>query len=234
MHRAFGSTYLSLFHLPALSNSRGAGCHSSLLFSLVPISPNTRGFFQCRQSLWTALAGTRCAPRLWWGAVLRANPGENGLRVGGPFVPEQLGDHLWSKHALCSRSWVSHTTCPLSWLSSLWNQGNGSAVRDAVQIWKSQILGGDQAAHSKDSNKKKGENSQLFFPYTKLICGIFSARLLFQDKGKRREGRKTLPRIQTEFASYCINFFFFLKLQLSNKSSPVAKIKRVGWEKFIR
>lgn len=43
MYQAFGLTYLILFHLSALSNSRGAPCHCGLLFSLASISCNTGG-----------------------------------------------------------------------------------------------------------------------------------------------------------------------------------------------
>lgn len=91
-----------------------------------------------------------------------------------------------------------------------------------------QILEEDQAARSKDSNIKKENSCLLFFSFHETYLWDFLSGF-FQDKGKRR---KILPHIQTEFAFYCIKIF--LKLQLSNKSSPVAKIERVGWGKFIR
>lgn len=43
MYQDFGLTYLILFHLTALSISRGAPCHRGLLFSLASISRNTGG-----------------------------------------------------------------------------------------------------------------------------------------------------------------------------------------------
>lgn len=43
MCQALGLSYLTPFHVPALSNSRGAPCHCGLLFSLAPISWNTAG-----------------------------------------------------------------------------------------------------------------------------------------------------------------------------------------------
>lgn len=228
MHRAFGSTYLSLFHLPALSNSRGAGCHSSLLFSLVPISPNTRGFFQCRQSLWTALAGTRCAPRLQWGAVLRANSGENGLRVGGPSVPEQLGDHLWSKRALCPRSWASHTTCPLSETRVMAPQFGMLCKFGSRKFWE-----GIRQHIARTAIKRKERILSYFFLTQNLFVGFSQLGFFFKIREKEgKEGKPSHAFKQNLHPTALI--FFFLKLQLSNKSSPVAKIKRVGWGKFIR
>lgn len=91
---------------------------------------------------------------------------------------------------------------------------------------------GDQARQDKDSNINKENSSVLFFPYSKLIWGDFFSGFFFKDKGKRRKGRKIVPHMPTEFAFDFTKIF--LKLQLSNKSSPVAKIKRVGWGKFIR
>lgn len=95
-------------------------------------------------------------------------------------------------------------------------------------------LGGGEATWSKDSDTKK-ENSFLLAFFFSLFHESYLWDFLLgfsQDKGKRRKGREILPHVQTEFAFYCIKIF--LKLQLSNKSSPVAKIKRVGRGKFIR
>lgn len=117
--RLWGSLILP-FHVPALSNSRGAPCHCGLLFSLAPISGTLRGCAGFRQGLCPAPAKIRYMLRLWRGEV----PGAEPVNSRTCSIPGWLGSTghrgmerraLMEEHVLVSRcSWSALSVLPLS------------------------------------------------------------------------------------------------------------------------